>query len=66
MKPGAKAEITYLRDGRERSATIALAPQPGERDGCLSCGVESPVDRALANAEPLCDFAPPVSNGVGQ
>jgi serine protease Do len=31
MKPGAKAEITYLRDGRERTATIELAGQPAER-----------------------------------
>ena len=32
MKPGAKAEITYLRDGKERTATVALAPQPGENE----------------------------------
>ncbi|MFL5190887.1 MAG: PDZ domain-containing protein, partial [Microvirga sp.] len=30
LKPGAKAEISYLRDGKERTATIALASQPGE------------------------------------
>ncbi|HEX8166990.1 MAG TPA: Do family serine endopeptidase [Beijerinckiaceae bacterium] len=35
MKPGAKTEITYLRDGRERTATIELAPQPGEKQASL-------------------------------
>jgi serine protease Do len=32
LKPGAKAEITYLRDGKERTATVALASQPGEKE----------------------------------
>src|SRR5215203_653513 len=32
LKPGAKAEIAYLRDGKERTATIALASQPGEKE----------------------------------
>src|SRR3954468_18705605 len=31
LKPGAKAEIAYLRDGKERTATVALASQPGEK-----------------------------------
>src|SRR5829696_5608451 len=31
MKPGARAEIAYLRDGKERTATIALASQPGDK-----------------------------------
>jgi serine protease Do len=32
LKPGARAEITYLRDGKERTATVALASQPGEKE----------------------------------
>src|SRR5215208_1544156 len=32
LKPGAKAEITYLRDGKERTATVALASQPGDKE----------------------------------
>ena len=31
MKPGTKAEVTYLRDGRERTATVELAGQPGDK-----------------------------------
>jgi serine protease Do len=31
MKPGTKAEIAYLRDGRERTATVELAALPGEK-----------------------------------
>ncbi|HEX8665394.1 MAG TPA: Do family serine endopeptidase [Beijerinckiaceae bacterium] len=36
MKPGAKAEITYLRDGKERTAVIELAPQPGEKQASIA------------------------------
>src|SRR5215207_6648354 len=32
LKPGANAEISYLRDGKERTATIALASQPGDKE----------------------------------
>src|SRR5215207_2455018 len=32
LKPGANAEISYLRDSKERTATIALASQPGEKE----------------------------------
>jgi serine protease Do len=35
MKPGAKAEITYLRDGSERTATVELATMPNERQASL-------------------------------
>src|SRR5215212_6196248 len=32
LKPGAKAEISFLRDGKERTATVALASQPGDKE----------------------------------
>jgi serine protease Do len=35
MKPGSRAEVTYLRDGRERTATVELAAQPGEKQASL-------------------------------
>src|SRR3954452_21900513 len=31
LKPGSKVEIAYLRDGKERSATVELAALPGEK-----------------------------------
>src|SRR4051794_19285928 len=31
LKPGSKVEITYLRDGQERTATVELATLPGEK-----------------------------------
>lgn len=31
LKPGSKAEITYLRDGKERTTTVELAVLPGEK-----------------------------------
>jgi serine protease Do len=35
MKPGAKAEFTYLRDGRERTVTVELATLPNEQRASL-------------------------------
>jgi len=31
LKPGSKVEIAYLRDGKERTATVELATLPGEK-----------------------------------
>ena len=35
LKPGAKAEFTYLRDGRERTVTVELASLPNEQRASL-------------------------------
>jgi serine protease Do len=35
LKPGAKAEFTYLRDGRERTVTVELAALPNEQRASL-------------------------------
>jgi serine protease Do len=35
LKPGAKAEFTYLRDGRERTVTVELATLPNEQRASL-------------------------------
>ncbi len=56
LKPGTTAEITYLRDGGERRATVELAPQPGDKaesrgerrgpDGSPKLGLQlAPADR---------------------
>ena len=62
LKPGAKAEISYLRDGKERTATIALASQPGEKEAkaaparamtaCRSSGSSLRPARAKASPSP--------------
>ena len=38
MKPGTKAEFTYLRDGKERSVTVELATLPNERQAAVDPG----------------------------
>jgi serine protease Do len=35
LKPGAKAEFTYLRDGKERTVTVELATMPNEQQASL-------------------------------
>jgi serine protease Do len=35
MKPGSKAEFTYLRDGREHTVTVELATLPNEKQASL-------------------------------
>jgi serine protease Do len=42
LRPGSKAEVRYLRDGREQTATVELATLPGEK----SAKVERDTDRA--------------------
>jgi serine protease Do len=61
MKPGDKIELTYLRDGAEKTADMTLAPQTtettakadtGKSEGAATLGVElAPANQAASAGE---------------
>ena len=59
MKPGDKAEIAYLRDGKEQTANVTLAPQTNEKtakadmsgkDGAPTLGVQRAPAKEVSGA----------------
>ena len=59
MKPGDKAEITYVRNGKEKTASVTLAPQTNEKtakadmsgkDGAPTLGVQLAPAKEVSGA----------------